>query len=128
MNAPACDNRAVREQWPRSKGTLTATDSVSEEAAANFAEAENRSDGVSKLSLMPVRFGEVTGTKFIRTGDSRRGPFKDVRYLLAAPGGHVYISTAVVSKKLDESKWDESQLEAYFHTLRVVRKRQTNCG
>ena len=28
--------------------------------------------------------------------------------------------------KLDESKWDETQLEAYFHTLRVVRKRQTD--
>jgi hypothetical protein len=106
----------------RWKGTLTAIDSVTEEAAANFAEVENRSDGVSKLAILPIRFGEVEGTKFVRTGDSWHGPFKDVRYLLTAPGGHVYISTAVVSKKLDESKWDETQLEAYFHTLRVVRK------
>ena len=110
----------------RWKGTLTAIDAVSEETADNFAEAEKRSDGVSKLAILSVRFGEVAGTKFVRTGDSWRGPFKDVRYLLTAPGGHVYISTAVVSKKLDESKWDETQLEAYFHTLRVVRKRQTD--
>ncbi len=110
----------------RWKGTLTAIDSITEEAAANFAEVENRSDGVSKLAILPVRFGDVVGTKFVRTGDSWRGPFKDVRYLLTAPGGHVYISTAVVSKKLDESKWDETHLEAFFHTLRVVRERQTD--
>lgn len=110
----------------RWKGTLTAIDSVTEEAAANVVEVENRSDGVSKLEILPVRFGEVAGTKFVRTGNSWRGLFKDVRYLLTAPGGHVYISTAVVSKKLDESKWDETQLEAYFHTLRVVRKRQSD--
>lgn len=110
----------------RWKGTLTAIDSVTVEAAANFAEIENRSDGVSKLVTLPVSFGEVTGTKFVRTGDSWRGPFKDVTYLLTAPGGHVYISTAVISKKLDGSKWDETQLEAFFHTLRVVRNRQTN--
>lgn len=109
----------------RWKGTLTAIDSVSGEAAANFEDAEKRSDGVSELSILPVRFGEVAGTKFVRTGDSWRGPFKDVRYLLTVPGGHVFISTGVVSKKLDESKWDETQLEAFFHTLRVVRKQKT---
>lgn len=109
----------------RWKGTLTAIDSVTEEAVSNIAEVENRSDGVSKLAILPVRFGEVAGTKFVRTGDSWRRPFKEVRYLLTAPGGHVYISTAIVSKKLDESKWDETQLEAYFRTLRLVRKRQT---
>jgi len=110
----------------RWKGTLTGIDSVSEEAVANVADAEQLSDGASRLTIVPVRFGEVLGKKFVRTGDSWRGPFKDVRYLLAAPGGHVYISTAVVSKKVDESKWDETQLEAYFHTLRVVRKHRTD--
>lgn len=109
----------------RWKGTLTALDSVSEEAAANFTELEGRrgaGDAGVEIKTIPVRFGQVAGTKFVRTGDSWRGPFKDVRYLLTVPGGHVYISTAIVSKKLDESKWDETQLEAYFHTLRVVRK------
>lgn len=106
----------------RWNGTLTAIDSISEEASANYEEVESRSDGVSKLVTQPVRFGEVSGTKFVRTGDSWRGPFKDVRYLLTVPGGRVYISTAVVSKKLDESKWDETKLEAFFHTLRIVRK------
>jgi hypothetical protein len=110
----------------RWKGILTGIDSISEEAAASVADDEQRSDGVSKLVIAPVRFGKVSGTKFVRTGDSWRGPFKDVRYLLAAPGGHVYISSAVVSKKLDESKWDETQLEAYFHTLHVVRKHRTD--
>jgi len=110
----------------RWKGTLTAIDSISEEAAASVADDEQRSDGASRLVIVPVRFGNVSGTKFVRTGDSWRGPFKDVRYLLAASGGHVYISTAVVSKKLDESKWDETQLEAYFHTIRVVRKHLTD--
>src|SRR6266446_6167849 len=96
----------------RWKGTLTAIGSISEEAAANFAEAEGRSDGASKLSIQSVRFGSVAGTKFVRTGNSWRGPFKEVHYLLTVPGGHVSITTAVVSKKLDESKWDESELEA----------------
>ena len=110
----------------RWKGTLTAIDSVPEKAVANVAEAEQQSDGVSKPEIVTVRFGKVSGTKFVRTGDSWRGPVKDVRYLLAVPGGHVSISTAVVSKKLDESKWDETQLEAYFHTLRVVRKHRAD--
>ena len=35
----------------------------------------------------------------------------------------VYLSSAVVSKKVDEAKWDETLLEAYLHTLRV-RKQQ----
>ncbi len=106
----------------RWRGTLTAIDSLSERAAAKFAEAEKRSDGGSNLAILPLRFGEVAGTKFVHTGDTWRGPFKGVNYLLIAPGGQVSISTAVVSKKLDESKWDETQLVAYFHTLRVVRK------
>jgi len=114
-------SRTEEAMLVRWKGTLTAIDSLSEEAVVNFAEVENRSDGVSKLSVLPVRFGKVTGTKFVRTGESWRGPYKDVRYLLKVPGGQVYISTAVISKKLNESQWDESELEAYFHTLCVVR-------
>lgn len=66
----------------RWKGTLTALDSISEEAAVNIEEVESQSDGVSKLETLPVRFGEISGTKFVRTGESWRGPFKDVRYLL----------------------------------------------
>ena len=106
----------------RWKGALTALEPLSEEAAANLEEAEKRSDLVSKLETRLVRFGEVWGTKFVRTGKSWRGPFKDVRYLLTVPGGYVYISTAVVSKKLDESTWDETEVEAFFHTLRIVPK------
>lgn len=109
----------------RWKGTLTVSDSVSQEAAANFAEAERGGDGKSELAILPVRFGKVTRTKFVRAGELWRGPFKDVRYVLTVPGGHFYISTTIVSKKLDESTWDETELESYFHTLRVVREVKT---
>lgn len=108
----------------RWQGTLTAFDVVPEEAAASIEEAEKRNDGESQLTVLPIRFGQVTGTKFVRTGESWRGPCKDVRYFLSVPGGVVSISTAVVSKKIDESKWDESEMEKYFHTLRVVRIEQ----
>ena len=74
------------------------------------------------MSVSSVHFGDVVGAKFVRTGESWRGPFKEVRYVLTAPGGHVCVSASAMGKNLDESNWNESKLEAHFHTLRVVRK------
>ncbi len=107
----------------RWKGMLAALDAVSEEAAAGLEEAEGQDDGRSKLVSQPVRFGEASGTKLVRTGDSWCGPFKNVCYLLTVPGGRVHCSVAVVSRRLDGSQWDESPREAFFHTLRVIRRR-----
>ena len=61
-------------------------------------------------------------TKFVRTGESWRGPYKEVRYVLTVPGGYIYASAWPFGKNVDESKWDESALEANFHTLRVARR------
>ncbi|HXT42074.1 MAG TPA: hypothetical protein VN887_18845 [Candidatus Angelobacter sp.] len=105
------------------KGLLIALDVVSEKAAATLAEVEAQGDGRVEISVSSVRFGEVVGTKFVRTGESWRGPFKEVRYVLTVPGGRVCASASALGKNLDEAKWDESKLEARFHTLRVVSKR-----
>ena len=104
------------------KGLLVALDVVSEEAAANFAQTEAQSCGGAEVSVSSVHFGDVVGAKFVRTGESWRGPFKEVRYVLTAPGGHVCVSASAMGKNLDESNWNESKLEAHFHTLRVIRK------
>ncbi len=85
------------------KGLLVALDVVSEEAAANFAQTEAQSCGGVEVSVSSVSFGDVVGTKFVRTGESWRGPFKEVRYVLTAPGGHVCVSASAMGKNLDES-------------------------
>jgi hypothetical protein len=111
------------------KRLLIALDAVSEEAAANFAELEGRrgaGDAGVEIGVFPVRFGQVTGTKYVRKGESWRGPYKEVRYVLTVPGGHIYASASPFGKHVDESKWDESELETSFHTLRVVCKQQTD--
>lgn len=109
----------------RWKGLITSLDVVSSEAAANLAELEGQKgagdEGV-EISVSPVSFGGVKGTKFVRTGDSWFGPFKDVRYVLLVPGGHVHATTSPIGKNVDEAKWDETALEAYFHTLCIVGK------
>lgn len=104
------------------KGLLIALDVVSEEAVATLVEVKSQSGGRVEVSVSSVRFGEVVGTKFVETGESWRGPFKEVSYVLTAPGGHVCVSASAMGKNLDESNWDESKLEAHFHTLRVVHK------
>ncbi len=107
------------------KKLLITLDAISEEAAINFAELEGRrcaGDANVKIEVSPVRFGAVTGTRFVRKGESWRGPYKDVRYVLFAPGGHIYASASPIGKQADESKWDESEIETHFHTLRVARK------
>jgi len=107
------------------KKLLIALDAVSEKAAASFAEAEGRrgaGDASVVIEGFPLCFGQVSGTKFVRKGESWRGPYKEVRYVLAAPGGYIYASASLFGKHADESKWDESGLEACFHTLRVVHK------
>ena len=111
------------------KKLLIALDAVSEEAAANFAAALGRrgaGDARVRIEVFPVHFGQVSGTKFVGKGESWRGPYKEVTYILNAPGGHIYASASSLGKNVDESKWDESELEASFHTLRVVRKQQTD--
>jgi hypothetical protein len=66
------------------------------------------------MSIGEVRFGEVTGIK--RVSKIASPPmFKRVDYALDVPGGHI---VAV----LDSSRgdFDESEVERYFHTLRVL--------
>jgi len=107
------------------KKLLIALDAISEEEANNFADLEGRrgaGDANVEIEVSPVRFGAVTGTRFVRKGESWRGPYKEVRHVLFAPGGHIYASASPIGKHADESKWDESEIEAHFHTLRVVRK------
>ena len=109
------------------KKLLIVLDAIPEEAAANLAEALGRrgaGDAGVEIQVLPVCFGQITGTKFVSKGESWRGPYKAVVYLLSAPGGHVYVSASPFGKHVDESKWDESDLETILHTLRVVRRFQ----
>lgn len=65
------------------------------------------------MSVADVRFGEVTGIKSISEMASPK--FKRVDYALDVPGGHLVVV-------LDSSRgdFDESEVEGYFHTLRVL--------
>jgi hypothetical protein len=78
-------------------------------------------DGLTTKATQ-VRFGPVFGTKFIQTGVTWLGPVKELNYFLEVPGGHVHASASVLSKKIDPSKWDESELEACFASLRIVSR------
>lgn len=64
------------------------------------------------ISVTEVRFGEVLGVSVSSFACKR------VNYALEAPGGYVLVV-------LDSSNrnFDESQLEAYFHTLRILNYR-----
>lgn len=87
------------------KKLLVVLDAVSEEAAANFAEALGRrgaGDAGGEIEVVPVRFGQITGTKFVKKGESWRGPYKEVSYILTAPGGYIYASASPTGKNVDE--------------------------
>jgi hypothetical protein len=67
-------------------------------------------DGVG-MAVEEVRFGEVGGIKCTW----KRAKFKQVEYALDVPGGHML---AVVEPRRND--FDESELERYFHTMRVL--------
>jgi hypothetical protein len=104
------------------KGLWLAINALPEEAVANLADDMHRVFPGAIESEFPVRFGDVTGRKFVVKGESWRGPFKKVEYALAVPGGYVHGSISAIGKKVDEVKWDEAPFEACFHTLRVETK------
>ncbi len=63
-----------------------------------------------------VRFGPVSGTRCLSHAHNAR--FKRVDYALEVPGGYI-------TARQDSSvgNFDERELEAYFHTLRVLNYR-----
>ena len=67
----------------------------------------------SGMSVTEVRFGEVSGIKCISKMAAPK--FKRLDYALDAPGGYV-----VASLDSRASDFDESEIERYFHTLRVL--------
>jgi hypothetical protein len=80
----------------------------------------------SGMSVADVRFGPVSGIKGISRMASPK--FKRVNYALDVPGGHLVVV-------LDSSRgdFDESEVERYFHTLRVLNyppqtEEQANVG
>lgn len=107
------------------KGLMVSFDAVNEDSAGLGLKALSRDDLASDLAVSSVQYGKVEGTKFVRTG--KAAPFmKFVSYLLTVPGGHVQIAAAAVGKKIGVAKWDESIVEAFFHSLRVVQKSGAN--
>ena len=67
----------------------------------------------SSVVVAEVRFGEVAGIKCILKMVSPK--FKRVDYALDVPGGHLVV--VVDSARGD---FDESEVERYFHTMRVL--------
>jgi hypothetical protein len=63
------------------------------------------------IAVEEVRFGEVAGIKCT----SKMAKFKRVDYALDVSGGHIVAT--VDSRRGD---FDESELERYFHTMRVL--------
>ncbi len=101
----------------RWKCLLLAIDTVTEEALVNLRDASGQYCTGGRCCSSEVRFGQVSGTKIVTSGESWRGPFKNVCYFLVVPGGSVAVSVSSTAK--DELNWDESKLEAFFHTLSV---------
>ncbi len=67
----------------------------------------------SGMSVAEVQFGEVSGIRCISQMESPK--FKRLDYALDVPGGCV---VAVLDSRVGD--FDESALEKYFHTLRVL--------
>ncbi len=67
----------------------------------------------SGMSVSEVRFGEVSGSK--RLSKMASPKFKRLDYALDVPGGHL---VAVLDSSSGD--FDESIVEQYFHTLRVL--------
>jgi hypothetical protein len=67
----------------------------------------------SGMSVVEVRFGEVAGIKCISRMAAPK--FKQLDYALDVPGGYI---VAVLHSSA--SDFDESEVEAHFHTLRVL--------
>lgn len=65
------------------------------------------------FTVADVQFGDVAGLKCV--SKMRSPKFKQVDYALEVPGG--YVVASVQSRTRD---FDESELEAYFRTLRVL--------
>ena len=67
----------------------------------------------SGMSVVEARFGEVSGIK--RVSNMASPKFKRVDYALDVPGGRL-----VAVLDLSRGDFDESEVERYFHTLRVL--------
>jgi hypothetical protein len=107
------------------KGLWICFQAMPENTAVKLTKIEWQERPNSTMTSSPARFGNVHGTKFVRMTDlvNLLGTnYKEVGYLLEAPGGHITISAIPLSKKINAEKWDESILEKLFHTLRVVQK------
>lgn len=120
------------------KGLLFAIGVVSEETAAKGQRPASLHVGYKQVTSSPVRFGGVTGTKYVGIIDDVTGvAAKSIIYVLAVPGGHVEVSVVFIGKRpkakcnkakteedtrIDLTKWDETPVESFFHTLRVVMK------
>ncbi len=106
-------------KWNRKLLTLYPSDSVSMEShIAQFrADAKRRpmvdSDGIE---LADVQFASARGIKrtYLQTWPV---PAKRVDYALEVPGGYVLAS---LQSLIGSSHFDESEMEAQFHTLRIV--------
>jgi hypothetical protein len=92
------------------------------EAVESFAYAGVQPSPGVELVVSSVCFGEVSGTKCVRLGESWRGPFKQVNYVLAVPGGNVEVLIGSGSKVRDMVNWDESKVEHYLNSLKVAVK------
>ena len=107
------------------KGLYIAVGVMPEENVASMVREMAQVERGCKVAVSKVQFGKITGTKYVTAGETWRGPYKGVNYMLAVPGGHVTASISAIGKKIDESKWDESEVEGYFHTIQIVQKPRT---
>ncbi len=86
---------------------------------ASFGEAPRGCWHPDDYSLHHVRFGAVTGRKFVNNPGHWPNALKEIHYALLAPGGRVYATLSPLGKRADLRLWDETPFEACFHTLRV---------
>ncbi|MDB6024887.1 MAG: hypothetical protein JWM68_1110 [Verrucomicrobiales bacterium] len=126
---PGVGNDAILFFW---KELMVSLQILTEEAIARA--SENVSNGA--MTVSSVQYEVVSGQKYSDVTENRFGrPLKRVSYALRVPGGNVEVSINFMGKrpglnwteekmrefiKIDESKWDESPIEAQFHTISII--------
>jgi hypothetical protein len=127
------------------KGLWFTISVISDEKAAKGEKPAALWDPKNEVTCSSVQFSKVTGLKYVEIMQLESGrPHKRIIYVLAVPGGHLEISINFIGKKpsskwdeakLEEwrreqaligSKWDETPVESFFHSLRIVMKQPSN--
>jgi hypothetical protein len=93
---------------------LPSVEECFEGEVAMFREPVGQYANLISVSVVPVRFGDVTGFKQVEV--TAEVGAKHVRYALRVPGG--YATAAILKKGIE---WEEAMFDQWLATIRVVQ-------